>query len=92
MGIDASAGPEGDTEGGDLTEREGRALDRLVERIQDSAVAIWLLGGSMTAMGRIFADVHWYAPRILLMHADSLPPSFSLAKPLLTCYIGTLLQ
>ena len=60
-------GPEGDTEGGDLTEREGRALDRLVERIQDSATALWLLGGSMTAMGRIFADVHWCALRIMRM-------------------------
>ena len=59
MCIDACTGPEGDTEGGDLTEREGRALDRLVERIQDSAVVLWLLGGGMTAIGRIFADVHW---------------------------------
>ena len=53
------AGPEGDTKGGDLTEKEGRALDRLVERIQDSAVALWVLGGAMTAFGRVFADVHW---------------------------------
>ena len=57
--MDVCAGPEGDTEGGDLTEREGRALDRLVERIQDSAVVLWLLGGGMTAIGRVFADVHW---------------------------------
>ena len=53
------AGPEGDTKGGDLTEKEGRALDRLVERIQDSAVALWVLGGAITAFGRVFADVHW---------------------------------
>lgn len=53
------AGPEGDTEGGDLTEREGRALDRIVERIQDNALALWVLGGAATACGRVFADVHW---------------------------------
>ena len=53
------AGPAGDTEGGDLTEREGRKLDRLVERIQDSAVLLWVLGGTMTACGRVLADVHW---------------------------------
>ncbi|EIE19705.1 hypothetical protein COCSUDRAFT_58438 [Coccomyxa subellipsoidea C-169] len=53
------AGPEGDTEGGDLNAREGRLLDALVSTVQVSALPIWILGGLVTASGRILADVHW---------------------------------
>ncbi len=55
-----NAGPEGDTEGGDLNAREGRLLDALVSTVQVSALPIWILGGLVTASGRILADVHWY--------------------------------
>ncbi|BDA46749.1 hypothetical protein COCOBI_09-2020 [Coccomyxa sp. Obi] len=53
------AGPEGDTEGGDLTAKESRILDVLVSAVQASALPLWILGGAITASGRILADVHW---------------------------------
>lgn len=53
------AGPEGDTEGGDLRPKESRVLDRLMDTIQRNALLLWLVGGSVTAAGRVLADVHW---------------------------------
>ena len=60
-----NAGPEGDTEGGDLNAREGRLLDILVSAVQASALPVWILGGAVTASGRILADVHWYVSCLL---------------------------
>ena len=53
------AGPEGDTEAGDLNRRQSRKLDRAVTAVQESRLALWVLGGGVTAGGRILADVHW---------------------------------
>lgn len=52
-------GPEGDTKGGDLNAKESRVLDVLVSAIQKSSLPVWILGGAVTASGRILADVHW---------------------------------
>ncbi len=35
-------------------------LDVLVSAVQASALPVWILGGAVTASGRILADVHWY--------------------------------
>lgn len=52
-------GPEGKTEDGDLNRRQSRRLDRAVTAVQENALALWVLGGGVTAGGRILADVHW---------------------------------
>lgn len=88
----SSAGPEGNTEGGDLTEKEGRALDRLVSRIQDAAVPLWVVGGAITAAGRVLADVHWYLSRRMqkIEHVKVVPacPLRHLAAPLTQHCLG----
>ena len=55
-----AAGPRGDTEGGEMSAKESRALDAAVDAVRSRAVPLWALGGAVTAGGRILADVHWW--------------------------------
>jgi hypothetical protein len=42
-----------------LQAKDGRVLDAIVEAVQRNALLLWIAGGSITATGRVLADVHW---------------------------------
>jgi len=87
-----TAGPEGDTEGGDLSAKESRVLDVLVSSVQASALPIWILGGAVTASGRILADKHWYDIPIQESHEDTCSVcTGSLYNQCMTCRFATVL-
>lgn len=87
-----TAGPEGDTEGGDLDAKESRVLDVLVSSVQASALPIWILGGAVTASGRVLADIHWYdIPTKNLMKANAVSALDLLTTDAGTCRFATVL-
>ncbi len=62
-------------------------LDVLVSAVQASALPLWILGGAVTASGRILADVHWCATAGLLNIVQNPYGHTALALRLAECRI-----